>query len=108
MLFSSYTSFSQLLQEGIRTAGMLLRDGVSKGLEPTVQVLEVAANGRRQPSDILPYLPDFSKHFAPLPKKLEDLHLRAVFIPLADIECITRTTIKVVAPLKNLSERRGM
>jgi antiviral helicase SKI2 len=86
---------------------MLLRDGVTKGTAPTVQVLEIASNARRQPSDILPYLPEFAKLFAPLPCNLEELHLRTVLVPVSDIECITRTTIKVVAPLKNLGERRG-
>lgn len=77
---------------------MLLRDGISKGHEPTVQILEVGMNEKRQPSDLLPHLPELSKFYAPLPRKASDMKMRAAVVPLSDVECITVTHIKVKQP----------
>ncbi|KAF4306971.1 Helicase [Botryosphaeria dothidea] len=82
-------------KDGIRTAGMLLRDGISKGHEPTVQVLEISVNLKRQPSDLLPYLPDFTRFFASLPRNASDMLLKAIAVPLSDVECITVSHIKI-------------
>lgn len=86
---------------------MLLREGISKGVEPSVQLLEISANEKRQPSDLVPYLPEFAKFFAILPKKESDLILKPAFIPLSDIECLTRTTIDFPETVQNINKRRG-
>ncbi|KAI9871999.1 MAG: hypothetical protein M1830_002179 [Pleopsidium flavum] len=86
-------------QDGIRTAGVLLRDGVSKGLAPTVLVLEIgSSSAKRQASDLLPYLPEFRRLFTRLPNKASEMKLRAASIPLSNVECVTRTVIKIDLP----------
>lgn len=77
---------------------MLLRDGISKGHEPTVQVLEIGTNTKRQPSDLLPYLSGFTRFYAPLPHSASDMKLKAASVPLSDVECITVAHIKVNQP----------
>ncbi|KAI9820336.1 MAG: hypothetical protein M1827_005958 [Pycnora praestabilis] len=83
-------------KDGIRRAGMLLREGVGKGLAPTVQVLEIGStDSERQPSDLLPYLPTFRGLFAGLPKSAAQMKLRTINIPLSDIEGVTKTIVKI-------------
>jgi len=86
---------------------MLLLEGISKGVEPTVQVLEINTNSTRQPSDLLPYLPGFAEFFDPLPHKESNMVLKPVFIPLSDVECVTRTLLKAPQPLEILIKRSG-
>ncbi|OCK83338.1 antiviral helicase [Lepidopterella palustris CBS 459.81] len=92
-------------KDGVRTAGMLLHEGISKGVEPTVQVLEISTNSRRQPSDLLPYLPSFGPLFAPLPMKESDMILKTAFVPLSEIDCLTRILVDVPQPIQNLNNR---
>lgn len=96
-------------QDGIRTAGVLLREGVSKGLAPTVLVMEIgSSSAKRQASDLLPYLPEFRRLFVRLPNKPSEMKLRAVSIALSDVECVTRAVIKVRGPLWTLRIRHGI
>ncbi|CAK4030547.1 ATP-dependent RNA helicase [Lecanosticta acicola] len=80
-----------------RTAGVLLRDGVSKGSPPTLQVLEVLYRNQRtrRDTDFLPYLPRFRRRFIPLPQKEGDMQLRTVTIPLTDVEALTPTHLEM-------------
>jgi antiviral helicase SKI2 len=56
------------LQEGFRTAGVIVREGVSGGQTPSIQVLEIGRLGhKRHPSDILPFLPMFKHLLQTLP-----------------------------------------
>lgn len=88
------------MQDGVRTAGILLREGVSRGLAPAVEVLSIGSTtGSRQSDDILPYLPKFRNRFGGLPTIAEEMKLKAMSIPLSDIECITKTTVKVKGPM---------
>ncbi|GAB1739220.1 hypothetical protein NU219Hw_g3969t1 [Hortaea werneckii] len=79
----------------VRTAGILLREGVTKGTG--VQVLEVLhRNGRqRQDADFLPYLPRFRRRFVPLPQSDKEMDLRLAMIPLDDVEALTGTHFQV-------------
>ena len=86
---------------------MLLLEGISKSVEPTVQVLEISTNSTRQPSDLLPYLPGFAEFFDPLPHKESDMVLKPVFIPLSDVECVTRTLVKAPKPFETPIKRSG-
>lgn len=86
---------------------MLLREGTSKGNEPTVQVLEIAGNERRSEDDLLPYLSPFAKFFRELPKNRKNLILKRALIPLNDIECLTRTVIDIPANVENLYRIKG-
>ncbi|KAI9830443.1 MAG: hypothetical protein M1819_005695 [Sarea resinae] len=83
-------------KEGVRNAGILLREGVGSGLAPTIQVLEVGPMSRdRKPSDLLPYLPVFRQSFSELPNSVSEIELRSAFIPLGDVECISKTLVKI-------------
>ena len=80
----------------VRTAGILLWDGCTKGKSPSVQVLEVLYRNqrKRQDADFLPYLPRFRRRFVPLPSTESEMQLRIMMIPIEDIEALTGTHIK--------------
>jgi antiviral helicase SKI2 len=84
----------------------LARDGLPRGDDPTLPVIEIATNKKKSMSDDLPYLGSFGQYFAPLPKKLNELSLRTIFVSLSDIECITETIIKSDAPFKSLANKK--
>ncbi|KAH8690808.1 NUC185 domain-containing protein [Talaromyces proteolyticus] len=93
-------------KDGIRTAGMIVREGVSGG-EPTIQVLEIGAvSDKRHPSDILPFLPIFRHFFRQLPTKSEEMILKVCRVPLADIECVTNTLVKLGGPVWYLNIKK--
>ncbi|KAL8939692.1 MAG: hypothetical protein Q9211_002621 [Gyalolechia sp. 1 TL-2023] len=93
------------LRGGLRTAGIVLRESVSRGVAPTVDLLSMSPlNPVREPSDLLPYLPNFRRFFAPIPSKMAEMDLNVVTIPLNDIETFTRTIFKV--DLDGLLNRR--
>ncbi|KAF2167657.1 hypothetical protein M409DRAFT_21813 [Zasmidium cellare ATCC 36951] len=81
----------------VRTAGVLLRDGINKGASPNVQVLEVVYrnNRKRQDPDFLPYLPRFRQHFVPLPQTDGEIQLQNVNIPLENIEALTGAHLQI-------------
>src|ERR1700761_1033672 len=85
---------------------MLIREGFSRGNEPTLPVLEISANKKRSPSDLLPYLGEFAHLFAPLPKKFSELSLRVSIVAISDVECVTETIIKLDGPFKTLNDKR--
>ncbi|QDS75726.1 hypothetical protein FKW77_008181 [Venturia effusa] len=99
-------------QNGIRTAGVLLRDGFTRGTEPTLPVLEISTNKKRGPSDLLPYLDDFARDFTPLPQTAKELSLRVTVVPISDVECLTETIIKsdggIFKALSNKKERQKL
>jgi antiviral helicase SKI2 len=84
-------------QNDVRTAGVLLSDGIIKSKRLSVQVLEVAyTKGRkRQDADFLPYLPRFRRHFVPLPQTEGEMKLRQQMIPIEDIEALTKSHIQI-------------
>ena len=85
---------------------MLMRDGTSRGNEPTVQVLEICQNEKRKEDDLLPYLPQFAKYFRALPKNEKKMTLKPALVPLSDIECITRTIITIPEGVQNIHYRK--
>lgn len=83
-------------QDGIRTAGVLLREGATRDRDPHLQVLEIGqANAARKSSDLLPTLPAFRTYFEPLPRKASSFKLKASAVRLNAIRCITQTVLKV-------------
>lgn len=86
---------------------MLTREGTSRGNEPTVQVLEIAANQQRKADDLLPYLSPFAQFYRSLPKNPKELILKRALIPLNDIECLTRTVIDIPEGVENLFKKKG-
>lgn len=83
----------------VRTVGILLRDGASRGANSTVQVLEVMFKQarKRENADFLPYLPRFRRMFAPLPQTEAEMDLRLAIIPLQDVEALTSSHLQVDA-----------
>jgi antiviral helicase SKI2 len=84
-------------RNNIRTAGILLREGASKGNSPTVSVLELfsRAQRKRANADFLPYLPRFRQHFTPFSQKEEDVQFKAITVPVDVIEALTGTTFQM-------------
>jgi len=93
-------------KDGIRSVGMLLQEGVSKGQEPTVKVLEISRNEKRQPDDLLPYLPDFAPFYRSLPRKDSEMILKMAYVPLNDVECLTSTLIDIPESVQNFNKRK--
>lgn len=86
-------------KDGIRTPGILLREGTTGGPSPTVHVLEVKTRrDQRDSTDLLPYLPKFRKLFTSLPATKKEVNVKTLQIPVADIECVTDTIVKGVIP----------
>ncbi|KAI9757303.1 MAG: hypothetical protein M4579_003514 [Chaenotheca gracillima] len=79
---------------GVRNFGILTREPTSKGISATLQVLEpVPSRHDRQPDDLLPFLPSFWQF---LSNSLEDAKsFRTITLPLSDVECVTKTIIKL-------------
>ena len=61
-----------------------------------IEVLSLGQKNRsHEPSDRLPYLPYFKNFFPSLPKKAAEMEMRVMKIPLSDIDCVTKTIVKV-------------
>ncbi|TVY37961.1 putative ATP-dependent RNA helicase [Lachnellula subtilissima] len=86
-------------RDGIRTPGILLRDGITKGAAPTVHVLELKTQrDQRDSTDLLPNLPDFRPKFTKLPQAKKHIAWKVLQIPLHDIEYLTKTVVKGIIP----------
>ncbi|KAL1311355.1 hypothetical protein AAFC00_001529 [Neodothiora populina] len=84
-------------KDGVRTAGVILREGVTKGLNPSITVLEMGrSKPKRKDEDLLPYLDRMRHRFTPLPPTEAELKLRVVLIPFSEIECLTATVCQDV------------
>lgn len=96
-------------RDGIRTVGMLLREGVGRGPAPNVSVLEVGRTKvKRQDSDLLPYLNRFRRRFAPMPQSEADMKLRLQLVPFSDIECLTKTILPADVSAIQSKEQEAM
>ncbi|KAJ5324713.1 hypothetical protein N7476_003313 [Penicillium atrosanguineum] len=94
-------------KDGLRTAGVLVKEGVTGGNMPCIQVLEVGRiTNKRHPSDILPFLPMFRSFFQQLPAKAASMHLKVLKIPLSDLECVTNMQVKAGGPIWYLNIRK--
>ncbi|KAJ5105562.1 hypothetical protein NUU61_002909 [Penicillium alfredii] len=94
-------------KDGLRTAGILVREGVTGGAVPCLQVLEIGTlSNKRHPSDILPFLPKFRQFFQSLPAVSAKMHLRVCKIPLSDLECVTNTQVKLGGPIWYLNIKK--
>ncbi|KAL3475794.1 armadillo-type protein [Aspergillus californicus] len=85
-------------KDGLRTAGVIIRE-VGGGPNPVIQILEIGKlASKRHPSEILPFLPAFRQFLNPLPTRAIDMTLKVFKIPIADIECVTNTMVKLTGP----------
>ncbi|CCU76706.1 hypothetical protein BGHDH14_bgh06440 [Blumeria hordei DH14] len=86
-------------RDGVRTPGILLKDGVVGGTTPSVHVLEIRTKrDSRDTTDLLPYMPKFRKLFTQLPQSKVLIYTKPHHIPVSHIECVTKTTLKGVVP----------
>ncbi|KAK2741567.1 hypothetical protein FQN57_005550 [Myotisia sp. PD_48] len=94
-------------KNGVRTAGMLMKEGASTGAMPNLQVFEFGPlESIRQSSDIMPYLPRFRQYFQPLPTIPSDMILRSCKVPITNVECVTSTVLKIGGPTWYLNIRK--
>ena len=85
-------------RDGVRTVGVIMREGVSRGLVPNVELLSLGAkNPTRHSSDLFPYLPRFRPLFATLPTEVAEMELMVIKVPLSDIESLLNYVVKVGA-----------
>ena len=77
-------------------AGILMHEGIGKGAMPLLDILTVGSTvSTRQSNDLLPYIPKLRTFFTQLPKTGAEMSIRRVKVPLADVECFTKTVLKV-------------
>ncbi|KAL8735712.1 MAG: hypothetical protein Q9181_002715 [Wetmoreana brouardii] len=81
--------------DGLRAAGIVLRDNISRGAGSTVELLYIGhLNPVREANELLPYIPKFRPFFAALPRNMAEMDIKVLKVPLTDIEAITRTILK--------------
>jgi antiviral helicase SKI2 len=86
-------------RDGVRTPGILLRDGATSGTSPSLHVMEIRTRrDQRDSTDLLPYLPKYRSMFTKMPQFKKHISQKTLQIPLADLECITETLTKGVIP----------
>lgn len=86
-------------RDGVRTPGILLREGATSGPAPLLQVLEIRTRrDLRDSTDLLPYLPKYRKMFTPLPQFKKHISTKTFQVPVTDVECVTGTIVKGVIP----------
>ncbi|KAH0556316.1 hypothetical protein GP486_005759 [Trichoglossum hirsutum] len=82
-------------KDGIRTPGILLREGVVRTHLPTLQIAAIKPQRTtRCPDDLLPFLPSFRPFFGNISRSHSEIGFETVNVPLNDIECMTKTIIK--------------
>ena len=80
----------------IRMPGILIREGTSRGPNPSIEVLALRPkNSSYQASDILPHLSQFTRFFAQIARTIDEMDIKIVRIPLSDIDYMTKTIVKV-------------
>ncbi|MCJ1251775.1 hypothetical protein MMC30_009013 [Trapelia coarctata] len=83
-------------RDGIRTAGILLHDGILKGFLPTINVLAIqAVKPTPRSEELLPFLPSFRRLLTPLPTTMAEMVIYPRSVLLSEVECITKTRLKV-------------
>ncbi|KAL8994737.1 MAG: hypothetical protein Q9169_005376 [Polycauliona sp. 2 TL-2023] len=93
--------------DDIRTIGVLLRDNMSRGPAPTMEVFSMSRrNPGPDPSNLLPYLPNFRRFFAPLPSTMAEMDIKVTKVALSDVECFTKTMVKAQIDLDGLLKHR--
>lgn len=87
------------LKDGVRTPGILIKEGAASGGVGTVHILEICTKkDSRDLTDLLPYLPKFRKIFTNPPDIKKSLHTKPLQIPVTNIECVTKTILRGVIP----------
>jgi antiviral helicase SKI2 len=86
------------LLDGIRTPGILLKEGASGGPNQLLHVMEIRTRrDQRDSTDLLPYLPKYRKLYTKFPV-MKKAVTKMLHIPVADLVCLTQTVAKGVVP----------
>ncbi|KAI9769955.1 MAG: hypothetical protein M1840_003665 [Geoglossum simile] len=82
-------------RDGIRTPGILLREGTTRTHLPTLQVACIEPmRATSHPDDLLPFLPTFRPFFSNQTALNSEIRFRESRVPLSSIECMTKTVVK--------------
>ncbi|RAL68663.1 hypothetical protein DID88_007372 [Monilinia fructigena] len=86
-------------KDGVRTAGILLRDGAVDMSGLSVHVLEIKTRRDQwDTTDLLPFTPKFRGIFTKLPQLKKHIATKACYVLVNDLECVTNTMVKGVVP----------
>ncbi|OBT63774.1 hypothetical protein VE03_06908 [Pseudogymnoascus sp. 23342-1-I1] len=87
------------MKDGVRTPGILLREGATSGPNPTIHVLEIRTRRDvRDSTDLLPFLPQYREMMTKLPQAKKHISTKTLWIPVTDLICVTKTTLKGIVP----------
>ncbi|KAL5349704.1 Antiviral helicase ski2 [Pseudogymnoascus australis] len=87
------------MKDGVRTPGILLREGATSGPNPTIHVLEIRTRRDvRDSTDLLPFLPEYREMMTKLPQAKKHISTKTLWVPVTDLICVTKTTLKGIVP----------
>ncbi len=87
------------MKDGIRTPGLLLREGATSGPDATLHVLEIRTRrDARDSTDLFPFLPRYRSMFTSLPDKKKHISTKTLHVPVSDVVCVTHTVARGVIP----------
>ncbi|OBT50372.1 hypothetical protein VE04_09051 [Pseudogymnoascus sp. 24MN13] len=87
------------MKDGVRTPGILLREGATTGPNPTIHVLEIRTRRDvRDSTDLLPFLPQYREMMTKLPQAKKHISTKTLWVPVTDLLCVTKTTLKGIVP----------
>jgi antiviral helicase SKI2 len=87
------------MKDGVRTPGLLLREGATSGSNPSVHVLEIRTRrDQRDSTDLLPFLPRFRGMLTALPRLKKHMSTKTLWVPVSDVVAVTKTVVKGVIP----------
>lgn len=87
------------VKDGVRTPGLLLREGATGGPNPTIHVLEIRTRrDQRDSTDLLPFLPEYRKMLTKMPQSKKHVSTKTLWVPVTDLISVTKTTLKGIIP----------
>lgn len=86
-------------KDGVRTPGILLRDGAIDINGLSLHVLEIRTRRDQwDTTDLLPFVPKFRGMFTKLPLFKKHITTKTCYVFVNDLECVTDTIVKGVIP----------
>ncbi|KAG6296213.1 hypothetical protein E4U46_002883 [Claviceps purpurea] len=88
--------------EGVRTVGLMLNQRTNPRFSLEEPVLRICAikstRDGRDGTDQLPFIPATRKYLHKLPQNKKHIHTKNLFVPLSDVECLTKWVVKGTLP----------
>ncbi|KAG6032306.1 hypothetical protein E4U19_007583 [Claviceps sp. Clav32 group G5] len=88
--------------EGVRTVGLMLNQRTNPRFSLEEPVLRICAikstRDGRDGTDQLPFIPATRKYLHKLPQSKKHIHTKNLFVPLSDVECLTKWVVKGTLP----------